>query len=44
MQLVFIAMIGTAAAVVIGLFGPLAIKAGRALQNKLGSADYRVRH
>jgi len=36
MQLVFIALIGVGAAVVTGLFGPLAIKAGRALQKLLG--------
>jgi hypothetical protein len=39
MQLVYIAMIGAAAAVVVGLFGPLAIRAGRALQDRLGVAS-----
>jgi hypothetical protein len=36
MQLVLIAMIGAGAAVVVGLLGPLAIRAGRALQRFLG--------
>lgn len=39
MQLVSIALVGVAAAVVVGLFGPLAIKAGRALQDRLGVAS-----
>ena len=37
MQLVFIGLIGVGAAAVVGLFGPLAIKAGRALQDRLGA-------
>ena len=39
MQLVLIALIGVGAAVVVGLFGPLAIRAGRALQGRLGGAS-----
>jgi hypothetical protein len=35
MQLVLMAMIGVGAAAVVGLFGPLAIRAGRALQKIL---------
>jgi hypothetical protein len=42
MQLVYIALIGVGAAVVVGLFGPLAIKAGRALQQHLGSSDEHI--
>ena len=38
MQLVYIALVGVGAAVVVGLFGPLAIKAGRALQEHFGSS------
>ena len=36
MQLVLIALIGVGTAVVVGLFGPLSIRAGRALQDRLG--------
>ena len=35
MQLVLIALIGAGAAAVAGLFGPLAIRAGRAFQKML---------
>jgi hypothetical protein len=42
MQLVYIALIGVGAAVVVGLFGPLAIKAGRALQEHFGSSGKHV--
>lgn len=42
MQLVYIALIGAGAAVVVGLMGPLAIKAGRALQEKLNSGHVHV--
>lgn len=38
MQLVLIALIGVGGAAVVGLFGPLAIKAGRALQDRIGVA------
>lgn len=44
MQLVLIAMIGVGAAAVTSLVGPLAIKAGRVLQEMLSSLDDRVRH
>jgi hypothetical protein len=42
MQLVFIGLIGVGAAVVVGLMGPLAIKAGRALQERLNSGHVHV--
>lgn len=42
MQLVFIALIGVGAAAVVGLMGPLAIKAGRALQDRLNSGHVHV--
>ena len=42
MRLVFIAMIGVGAAAVVGLMGPLAIKAGRALQERLNSGHVHV--
>lgn len=35
MQLVLIALIGVGAAAMVGLFGPLAIRAGRAFQKLL---------
>jgi len=39
MQLAIIAMIGAGVATVVGLFGPLAIRAGRAVQHKFGSVE-----
>jgi hypothetical protein len=42
MQLVYIGQIGVGLAVVVGLCGPLAIKAGRALQDHLHSGHVHV--
>lgn len=39
MQLVLIALIGVGSAAVVGLFGPLAIRAGRAFQRRFGSVE-----
>jgi hypothetical protein len=39
MQLAIIAMIGVGVAAVVGLFGPLAIRAGRVIQHKFGSVE-----
>lgn len=35
MQLIYIALIGIGAAIVVSLFAPLSIKAGRALQQRI---------
>jgi hypothetical protein len=39
MQLAMIAVIGAGVAAVVGLFGPLAIRAGRAFQHRFGSVE-----
>jgi hypothetical protein len=44
MQLVLIALIGVGVAGVVGLFGPLAISAGRAFQRRFGSVESDHHH